>query len=210
MNWIRRTEQSMLRASDLASIVLPTPGTSSISRWPSASSTVIAELMTSGLPSMTRLMLPRTFSTTLPRVSRSAPCEAGPATSRPSRRSGRRSATRRPVQGRTRSAGRDRSCSTTYAERGCLVLTPGVTVWLRFAPPECSASGPHPTPVGTSAPRRPQRPASPHPAPPLPGDVPASVAAGSLTCRDAAPPVRRRGADVGRGGRRSPRPSRHA
>src|SRR3954451_7983098 len=32
---------------------------------------------------MTRLMLPRTFSTTLPSVSRSAPCETGPATSRP-------------------------------------------------------------------------------------------------------------------------------
>ena len=32
VNWMRRTEQSMLRASALASIVLPTPGTSSISR----------------------------------------------------------------------------------------------------------------------------------------------------------------------------------
>ena len=40
VNWMRRTVQSMERASALASIVLPTPGTSSISRWPSASSTV--------------------------------------------------------------------------------------------------------------------------------------------------------------------------
>ena len=32
VNWMRRTVQSSARASDLASIVLPTPGTSSISR----------------------------------------------------------------------------------------------------------------------------------------------------------------------------------
>ena len=32
VNWMRRTEQSMLRASALLSIVLPTPGTSSMSR----------------------------------------------------------------------------------------------------------------------------------------------------------------------------------
>jgi hypothetical protein len=32
VNWIRRTEQSMLRARAFASMVLPTPGTSSISR----------------------------------------------------------------------------------------------------------------------------------------------------------------------------------
>ena len=44
----------MLRASALLSIVLPTPGTSSISRWPSASSTTSAEDTTSGLPSITR------------------------------------------------------------------------------------------------------------------------------------------------------------
>ena len=36
MNWIRRNEQSIDRAIALASIVLPTPGTSSISRCPSA------------------------------------------------------------------------------------------------------------------------------------------------------------------------------
>ena len=53
MNWMRRTEQSIDRASALASIVLPTPGTSSISRWPSASSTVRASSTTSGLPSIT-------------------------------------------------------------------------------------------------------------------------------------------------------------
>ena len=32
VNWIRRTEQSIALASALASMVLPTPGTSSISR----------------------------------------------------------------------------------------------------------------------------------------------------------------------------------
>ena len=32
VNWIRRTEQSIDRASALASMVLPTPGTSSMSR----------------------------------------------------------------------------------------------------------------------------------------------------------------------------------
>ena len=53
MNWMRRTEQSMDRASALASMVLPTPGTSSISRWPSASRTVSESRTTSGLPSIT-------------------------------------------------------------------------------------------------------------------------------------------------------------
>ena len=49
VNWMRRTVQSIDRASALASIVLPTPGTSSMSRWPSASSTVSASRTTSPL-----------------------------------------------------------------------------------------------------------------------------------------------------------------
>ena len=53
VNWIRRTEQSMERASALASIVLPTPGTSSMSRWPSASRTVSARRTASVLPAIT-------------------------------------------------------------------------------------------------------------------------------------------------------------
>ena len=53
VNWMRRTVASIERARVLASIVLPTPGTSSMSRWPSASSTVTAVRTTSGLPSMT-------------------------------------------------------------------------------------------------------------------------------------------------------------
>ena len=53
VNCTRRTEQSIERASALASIVLPTPGTSSTSRWPSASSTVTASRTASLLPSMT-------------------------------------------------------------------------------------------------------------------------------------------------------------
>ena len=40
VNWMRLTVQSTDRASALASMVLPTPGTSSMSRCPSASSTV--------------------------------------------------------------------------------------------------------------------------------------------------------------------------
>ncbi len=73
MNWMRRTVQSMLRASALLSMVLPTPGTSSMSRWPSASITATAEDTTSGLPSMTRSMLSRTRRVTRCTVSRSAP-----------------------------------------------------------------------------------------------------------------------------------------
>ena len=57
VNWIRRTVASIERASALASVVLPTPGTSSMSRWPSASRTTRASRTTSGLPSITRLML---------------------------------------------------------------------------------------------------------------------------------------------------------
>jgi len=60
VNWIRRTVQSIDLASAFASIVLPTPGTSSISRCPSASSTVTATSTTSGLPSITVSMAWRT------------------------------------------------------------------------------------------------------------------------------------------------------
>ena len=56
VNWIRRAAPSIERASALASIVLPTPGTSSMSTWPSASSTVRVSLIASGLPSMTASM----------------------------------------------------------------------------------------------------------------------------------------------------------
>ena len=49
VNWMRRTEQSVDRASALASIVLPTPGTSSISTCPSASRTVSASRTRLGL-----------------------------------------------------------------------------------------------------------------------------------------------------------------
>ena len=53
VNWMRRTEQSIDRASALASIVLPTPGTSSISRCPSASSTARANRTVTVLPMIT-------------------------------------------------------------------------------------------------------------------------------------------------------------
>lgn len=63
VNWMRRTEQSMDRASALASIVLPTPGTSSMRRCPSASNTVSESRTTSGLPSITPSTALRTRST---------------------------------------------------------------------------------------------------------------------------------------------------
>ena len=56
VNWMRRTEQSIEVASALASIVLPTPGTSSTSRWPSANKTDSASRTTAVLPSMTLSM----------------------------------------------------------------------------------------------------------------------------------------------------------
>src|SRR6266508_2922828 len=62
VNWMRRTEQSIDRASALASIVLPTPGTSSIKTCPSASRAMRARRTTSGLPSMTRWILARILS----------------------------------------------------------------------------------------------------------------------------------------------------
>ena len=78
VNWMRRTEQSSERASALASIVLPTPGTSSMSRWPSASSTVSASRTTSGLPSITdstaaRIRAADTPSSSTPKASGGAP-----------------------------------------------------------------------------------------------------------------------------------------
>ncbi len=53
VNWMRLTVQSTDRASALASMVLPTPGTSSMSRCPSASSTVREAVIASRLPAMT-------------------------------------------------------------------------------------------------------------------------------------------------------------
>ena len=50
VNCTRLTVESTVLASDFASTVLPVPGTSSISRWPSASTAMIASRMTSGLP----------------------------------------------------------------------------------------------------------------------------------------------------------------
>ena len=57
VNWMRLTVQSMDRASALASEVLPTPGTSSTRRWPSASRVTRAMRTTSGLPTSTRSTL---------------------------------------------------------------------------------------------------------------------------------------------------------
>jgi len=53
VNWIRCTAHWVDRPSALASMVFPTPGTSSISTCPSASRTVRASRTASGFPSMT-------------------------------------------------------------------------------------------------------------------------------------------------------------
>src|SRR5437588_2221678 len=53
VNWILRKEQSMDRAMLLASMVFPTPGTSSIRRWPSATSAARARRTSRDLPWMT-------------------------------------------------------------------------------------------------------------------------------------------------------------
>ena len=49
---------STVAASARARVVLPTPGTSSIKRWPSANMQMTAWRMTSSLPWMTRATLP--------------------------------------------------------------------------------------------------------------------------------------------------------
>ena len=62
VNWMRRNEQPMLRLSALASIVLPTPGTSSIRMWPSHSSATSAIRTSTCLPTITRSTLATTRS----------------------------------------------------------------------------------------------------------------------------------------------------
>src|SRR6478609_6606543 len=59
VNWMRRTVASTDAASARASMVLPTPGTSSMSRWPSASRQTSALRTASGFPSITWLIEPR-------------------------------------------------------------------------------------------------------------------------------------------------------
>ena len=57
MNWMRRHEPPIERAIALASDVLPTPGTSSISRWPSANRHTSERWTARCLPRSTRLDL---------------------------------------------------------------------------------------------------------------------------------------------------------
>ncbi len=57
VNWIRWKLQSIERARDFASRVLPTPGTSSTSACPPAISVCTTRLISSCLPWMTRSML---------------------------------------------------------------------------------------------------------------------------------------------------------
>src|SRR5215470_12875756 len=53
VNWIRRNVPPSAAASARASVVLPTPGMSSISRWPRDSRVTIAARIASGLPRTT-------------------------------------------------------------------------------------------------------------------------------------------------------------
>ena len=57
VNWMRRNEQSMDRAIAFASIVLPTPGTSSMRRCPSATSATSASRISAFFPRTTRSTL---------------------------------------------------------------------------------------------------------------------------------------------------------
>src|SRR5438445_4430813 len=57
VNWMRRNGQSSVRATDLASIVLPMPGTSSMSTCPSHNNATSSRSITSRLPTMTCSML---------------------------------------------------------------------------------------------------------------------------------------------------------
>src|SRR5436309_5994973 len=50
VNWMRRNEQSMDRARALASMVLPTPGTSSMREWPSATNVTSASRISRCFP----------------------------------------------------------------------------------------------------------------------------------------------------------------
>ena len=63
MNWILENWQSVERASAYASVVLPTPGRSSISMWPAAARQMRSRSITSSLPTITRRMFARRRST---------------------------------------------------------------------------------------------------------------------------------------------------
>ena len=54
VNWMRWKPPPIDRASAAASVVLPTPGTSSMSRWPRAMSPTTASRTASGLPTRAR------------------------------------------------------------------------------------------------------------------------------------------------------------
>src|SRR5438094_8251660 len=73
VNWMRWKPPPMERANAAASVVLPTPGTSSISRCPRASRPMTASRMTSGLPTSARATLSsrRRISSTAPVILRS-------------------------------------------------------------------------------------------------------------------------------------------
>ncbi len=69
VNWMRWNFPPIERASAAASVVLPTPGTSSIKRWPRASNPTTASRTASGLPTTQRPMFAsnrRTISESVP------------------------------------------------------------------------------------------------------------------------------------------------
>ena len=71
VNWMRWNEAPMDRARPEASVVLPTPGTSSISRCPRATRPMTASRTTSGFPTSAR----PTFSSSRRMVSVESPIE---------------------------------------------------------------------------------------------------------------------------------------
>src|SRR4029079_8431863 len=63
VNWIRRNVPPSAPASARASVVLPTPGMSSIKRWPRARSVTTAARIASGLPRITVAIASSSFRT---------------------------------------------------------------------------------------------------------------------------------------------------
>ena len=113
--WIRLKSPPIERASARASIVLPTPGTPSSSRLPSASRQIAAVSTTVGLPAMTR----STFSTRRRKAAVVSPTKgSGRLTSRVSTFGGPRLRRRRPGPARSspgqRLAARALIASTTH------------------------------------------------------------------------------------------------
>ncbi len=83
VNWMRLKLQPIERAMRLASIVLPTPGTSSSSTWPSQSRATSSSSTTSRLPTITRSTFWKIRSANCLTVSKETSLSLGPGGRRP-------------------------------------------------------------------------------------------------------------------------------